>query len=102
MMWWPRDWRASAESRIRRSAPPMPRSGWRKMMVRGVEEGLLGDGDAGEEVVVMGGGGMVGRWSVFWVYRVDGRSFRSLESLGAAGLSCSLQEQRPGLEGSQF
>lgn len=26
--WWPRFWRASATSIIKRSAPPMPRSGW--------------------------------------------------------------------------
>lgn len=30
---WPRDWRPRAASMTRRSAPPMPRSGWMKMIV---------------------------------------------------------------------
>ena len=29
----PRDWRPRAASMTRRSAPPMPRSGWMKMIV---------------------------------------------------------------------
>lgn len=30
---WPRDWRPRAASMTRRSAPPMPRSGWMKTIV---------------------------------------------------------------------
>lgn len=30
---WPRDWRPRAASMTRRSAPPMPRSGWMKVIV---------------------------------------------------------------------
>lgn len=33
---WPRAERLMAASRMRRSAPPMPRSGWRMAIVRGL------------------------------------------------------------------
>lgn len=32
---WPRDWSARATSMMRRSAPPMPRSGWIIVMLGG-------------------------------------------------------------------
>ena len=33
---WPRFWRPTAASIMRRSAPPMPRSGWKKIMFLGL------------------------------------------------------------------
>jgi hypothetical protein len=39
---WPRFWRPTAASIMRRSAPPMPRSGWKKTMFLGLGLGLEG------------------------------------------------------------
>lgn len=66
---WPRDLRPRAASMTRRSAPPMPRSGWMKMIVF-----FFGGADflSKRGIIVLGEGEGVFRYDRYRVYLREG------------------------------